>query len=227
MSRKGVEMLQDDIKSILNEYPEILYGYTSITYSKFAQDYKSAFVFAVPYGKQLTLKTYKETDFESGIMQAKDVINKVVAKIETILKTQSIKYFIPPVAQKSEEELLAPFSFKYAAVNAGLGWIGRNDVVITEKYGPRVRLSAILIDENFTYAEGITESKCPKDCNLCVQVCPHNALKGETWNLKKLRTELIDYHLCNEMRSKYISTHGRKNSCGLCLAVCPYGINMG
>ena len=32
------------------------------------------------------------------------------------------------MAQNNDEEFVAPFSYKYAAVNAGLGWIGKNDV---------------------------------------------------------------------------------------------------
>jgi len=30
-------------------------------------------------------------------------------------------------AQLSEETLIAPFSFKFAGVNASLGWIGKNE----------------------------------------------------------------------------------------------------
>ena len=35
--------------------------------------------------------------------------------------------------------------------------------------------------------------------------------------------EIIDYHLCNQKRSTYIKSHGRKNACGLCMVVCPFG----
>ena len=76
-----------------------------------------------------------------------------------VLDEYQVKYDIPPVAQSNEADLEAPFSFKFAAVNAGLGWIGKNDVVITEKYGPRVRLSAILINEQFEYGNKILMRK--------------------------------------------------------------------
>lgn len=67
--------------------------------------------------------------------------------------------------------LAAPFSFKYAAFNAGLGWIGKNDVAITEKYGPRVRLSAVLIDKQFTYGQRIVKSNCLDLCKKCIEIC--------------------------------------------------------
>lgn len=62
-------------------------------------------------------------------------------------------------------------------MNAGIGWIGKKDVLITEKHGTRVRLPAVLIDYSFDDGEKCTESKCG-DCNRCVDICPHKALKG-------------------------------------------------
>ncbi|MBD5458872.1 MAG: epoxyqueuosine reductase, partial [Lachnospiraceae bacterium] len=67
------------------------------------------------------------------------------------------------------------------------------------------------------------ESRCPEECTKCVDICPHKALKGRTWDIGKLRSDLIDYHLCNRKRSDYIEKHGRKNACGLCMVVCPKG----
>ena len=127
------------------------------------------------------------------------------------------------MAQRNETELLAPFSFKTAAARAGLGWFGKNDVIITERYGPRVRLSAILIDESFIYGQPIIKSKCPDDCTACVDICPCKALKNHQWTLETDRSEIIDYHKCNRMRSACIKKLGRKSAVGLCVAVCPIG----
>lgn len=59
------------------EYPEVIYGFTSIAYSEYASTYKSALVFAVPYGEQLTIETYSEEKFEKGIQDAKKVLEKI------------------------------------------------------------------------------------------------------------------------------------------------------
>ena len=128
------------------------------------------------------------------------------------------------MAQNNDEEFVSSFSYKYAAVNAGLGWIGKNDVVVTEKYGPRIRLSAILIDHEFTYGQKIVESKCPATCKKCVDSCPYHALHNVMWNIDTMRNDIIDYRLCNQKRSLYIEKHGRKNACGLCMVACPFGI---
>ena len=215
-------MIDKKIQQIFAGVPEVIFGHTDISYSSFSDEYKSALVFAVPYEEQLTLETYTEEGFEQSILNARKKLEVILRKIEAVLTEENIKYYIPPAAQQNEEDLLAVFSFKYAAVNAGLGWIGKNDVLITERYGPRVRLSAVLVDYPFTAGRKITKSRCAS-CNKCVDVCPYKALKGLNWNINTLRNDLIDYHLCNKKRSEYIQKHGRKNACGLCMVVCPFG----
>lgn len=217
-------MIEEKLRRIFAGYPDILYGFTGISYSPYSEKYSSALVFAVPYGEQLAIRDYTEEKFEKGIQDARKILEGIVARIEEALSAEGVAYYVPPVAQSSEEELVAPFSFKYAAVRAGLGWIGKNDVVITEKYGPRVRLSAILIDHVFPYGTAITESRCPGSCDTCVKICPYHALHNVKWDIHKQRREIIDYKLCNQKRSLYIEKHGRKNACGLCLAACPFGI---
>lgn len=216
-------MLTLKLQRLFSTIPEALYGFTDISYSSFSKEYRSALVFAMPYGEQLTLEQYTEERFENGICNARKKLEDTVGKIERILKEETIKYYIPPAAQENEEALEAVFSYKFAAVNAGLGWIGKNDVLITEKYGPRVRLSAVLIDADLENGVRIEESRCPSDCIKCIDICPHKALTGKAWNINARRSDLIDYHLCNQKRSAYIMSHGRKNACGLCMVVCPFG----
>ena len=216
-------MLEQKIRSLFLNYPEVVYGFADISYSPYAGTFRSALVFAVPYGEQLSPEDYTEERFDQGIQHARDILEGIVSEIETVLQSAEVKYWVPPVAQRNETELLAPFSFKSAAAHAGIGWFGKNDVIITEKYGPRVRLSAILIDEIFEFGQPITRSRCPEDCTKCVDICPCKALKNRQWTLETDRSEMIDYHRCNKMRSAFIKKLGRKNACGLCLAVCPVG----
>ena len=137
-------LLESAVRNLLAQYPDILYGFADISYSPLAQEYSSALVLAVPHGKQLTPESYTESDFDAAICSSRDRLEAFLEKLEALLKEQKAVYYIPPMAQKNETDLLAEFSYKYAATRAGVGWIGRNDVVITERYGPRVRLSAVL-----------------------------------------------------------------------------------
>jgi len=216
-------MISERIQQIIANVPGVKYGYADISYSSFSKEYISALVLAVPYEPQLNLENFAEEEFDNSILNAKNRLELILKDIELVLQEERTKYYIPPVAQQNEEELKAVFSFKYAAVNAGLGWIGKNDVLITEEYGPRVRLSAVLIDHPFEYGNKMTESRCGS-CTKCVDICPHKALTGANWDIHTLRSDLIDYHSCNLKRSTYIESHGRKNACGLCMIVCPYGM---
>ena len=216
-------MLENEIRKLFSGYPDIIYGFADISYSSYKESYQSALVFAVPYGEQLSPDDYTEKRFEHGIQAARSRLETVVAEAELILKKHQVKYWIPPVAQENETELRALFSFKTAAAHAGIGWFGKNDVIITEIYGPRVRLSAILIDEIFAYGQPITDGRCPDDCTACFDICPCKALKNQQWTIDKDRSEIIDFQKCNRMRSAFIKKLGRKNACGLCLVACPFG----
>lgn len=220
----AIYMIEEKIRNVFSEYPEVLYGFTEIGYSPYAGTYPSALVFAVPHGELLTMETYSEEKFEKALQDAKKAVEILLEQLKKVLEDEKIKYYIPPLAQNNEIDLTAPFSFKFAAVNAGLGWIGKNDVVITQKYGPRIRLSAILIKEHFCCGEKICKSNCPEGCRKCVDACPHKALKNVQWDIGSLRNDIIDYKLCNEKRSLYKKTHGGKNACGLCMVVCPFGM---
>ena len=216
-------MLEEEIRKVFSEHTDIIYGFTDISYCSYKESYRSALVLAVPYGEQLTPVNYTEEGFEHGIQTAKSRLETVVAEIGLVLQKHRVKYWIPPVAQENETELRALFSFKTAAAHAGIGWFGKNDVIITERYGPRVRLSAILIDEIFAYGQPITAGRCPEDCTRCIDICPCKALKNRQWAVGMDRSEIIDYQKCNRMRSAFIKKLGRKNACGLCMAACPFG----
>lgn len=64
-------MIDSKIKQIFSKVPDVIYGYTDISYSSFSEEYKRALVFAVPYEKQLTLKDYTEERFQESIQNAK------------------------------------------------------------------------------------------------------------------------------------------------------------
>ncbi|AKL94298.1 hypothetical protein CACET_c07880 [Clostridium aceticum] len=114
------------------------------------------------------------------------------------------------------------FQHRTAATRAGIGWIGKNSCLVTEEFGPRVRLATILTNMAFKYNEAITVSQCG-ECNLCVEGCPANALKGSLWSPKVPRQEMIDPEVCsNHMKSRYKHI-GRGAVCGICVKICKEG----
>jgi epoxyqueuosine reductase QueG len=214
----------EDIGKARECYPDVLFGISDIGFGDYREDFQRALVVAVPHGRRTTLQDYNEEAFEELIHEARQRSITVINEIAAVLDRNGVRFCVPAPAQTNEEELVAPFSFKYAAVNAGLGWIGKNDVLVTELYGPEVTLNAILIGCDLPAGEPITESKCPLGCDLCIKACPYRALLDTLWNSCCERFEMIDYHLCNQKRSQYKQTHNRKHACGFCMAACPVGM---
>ncbi len=211
------------ILQLFEDYPHVLYGISDLSYSPYQRNYSGVLLFAVPHTSKMTMQNYNEETLESYLRQAQETSGKIMKRLICLCRENQVDCKEPPRAQSSEETLTAPLSFKYAATRAGLGWIGKNDVLITEKYGPRVRLSALLIRCSYPDHTPILESKCPAGCSLCVDACPHHALTGHTWQFDSPRAERIDVQRCNRKRSEYLKSHLRKHSCGFCMVACPIG----
>lgn len=64
---------------------------------------------------------------------------------------------------------------KDCAVMAGLGCIGKNNILVTPEYGPRVRLRALTVDADLPSSGPRQFNPC-KDCKVyCRKACPQNS----------------------------------------------------
>ncbi len=214
----------DEITAMIAEYPDVLFGISDTAFGAYQKEYRCALVIASAHKEMMRAENYNEEKFDELIREARQRNFEIFKKAAKVLERRGIKYLMPKESQTSEETLEAPFSFKFAAVKAGLGWIGKNDVLITKKYGPRVRLGVMIIDADFPLGMPMQQSRCPKECRICTESCPYHAIRGQTWNSQTTRDQLIDYHLCNKMRSRTLEAWKRKDACGLCMVCCPFGI---
>lgn len=112
---------------------------------------------------------------------------------------------------------------KTVATRAGVGWVGKSNLLVTEQYGSMIRLASVLTDAPLTAAEPVNESKCG-DCRLCVDACPAGALTGKLWDTTVSRDEILDTSACSAMAvSRSIQGFGVPiELCGKCFAVCKY-----
>jgi len=65
--------------------------------------------------------------------------------------------------------------YKDAGVLAGFGCIGKNNLLVTPEYGPRVRVLALLIDEELPPTGPVIYDPCDGCDEPCRQVCPRDA----------------------------------------------------
>ena len=124
---------------------------------------------------------------------------------------------------KSNENWETPLPHKTVATRAGLGWIGKNCLLITETFGGAQRISSIVTDAPLTCDEPINESKCG-GCTVCVDKCPGKALYNTLWTAGMKREEIFNKEICKKAQEMQMekATGLKTDLCGMCYAVCPY-----
>lgn len=122
-----------------------------------------------------------------------------------------------------DRQQISKIPHKTVAVRAGLGWIGKNNLLVTQKFGSAVRLSSLLTDAPLVHDKSVTISYCG-NCNLCVRQCPAHALEGTLWTPGIAREQLVDIRTCYQMQQEIMYRHTgiHTDLCGKCFAVCAY-----
>ena len=95
-------------------------------------------------------------------------------------------------------------SHKMIGILAGLGWIGRNNLLVNPQFGSRYRLVTILTDMPLVPDE-VLNRDCEK-CMACLETCPAQAIKEnkedfDHWacfdKLKEFRRQgIVGQHIC-------------------------------
>jgi epoxyqueuosine reductase len=102
-------------------------------------------------------------------------------------------------------------SHRWAAYHAGLGWYGRNNLIISPEHGARVRYVTVYTDVLLPTSEPVDQD-CG-ECRACVCVCPAGAIseRREDFDLGKCEEQLRFF------RNKWNIGH---HICGLCIKAC-------
>ncbi|MBM7616327.1 4Fe-4S double cluster binding domain-containing protein [Alkaliphilus hydrothermalis] len=153
------------------------------------------------------------------------LIDQVTLKATTLLQEWGYLAMAIPASQSVNEEgweFKGLFPHRTAATRAGHGWIGKNCCLVTEDFGPRVRLGTVLTNMEFEYNQPLEESQCG-ECNACVKACPAIALKGTKWIPGMERSEIFDPRACSSHMHQQYQKIGRGSVCGICIKVCPKG----
>ena len=123
-----------------------------------------------------------------------------------------------------EQTLRVEFPHKTAATRAGLGWVGKSALLVTPRFGPRVRLATVFTDLPLQVGAPLTAGACG-DCKACSRACPAGAIKGNEWRTGLRREEMVDVRACWETARRLLRERVGANDvvCGVCVAVCPVG----
>lgn len=110
-------------------------------------------------------------------------------------KALSIPAFLPVEMSLEKRGLIGDVSLRHAAEEAGLGRIGLNRLLITKKFGPRVRLTGVLTDAPLKPDKRLSNEICDK-CGACMKACPAQAITEDgKVDMRKCAPQILKYGL--------------------------------
>ncbi len=105
------------------------------------------------------------------------------------------------------------------AVAAGLGELGRHNLLIADRHGTRVRIGAVTTDRPLAAAAPVSlgAARFCERCRKCAENCPSRALSnGPREPARGVWRWPTDVERC------YAYWRGVGTDCGICMAVCPF-----
>lgn len=106
-------------------------------------------------------------------------------------------------------------SMRHAAQLAGIGSMGKNSLIINERFGNMINIGAILTNLDLE-SDPLAPELCLANCRRCLDSCPQQALSGLTVNQKECRVHTYTqndrgFSVCN---------------CNQCRLVCPLALGV-
>ena len=104
-----------------------------------------------------------------------------------------------------------------AALEAGLGEIGRHGLLITKKFGPRIRVATVTTDLELPQNQRVifgVEEFC-QNCRLCIEACEGDAIPEKKTEVRGFNKYTIDPYKCLPYFAKF-------DGCNLCVSKCAF-----
>lgn len=165
----------------------------------------------------------KDVPVISRYALGKDYHHVVTGKLNELLAF--IKTLLPGVEGKAFCDS-SPVAEKQWAVKAGLGWQGKNSLVINEKTGSFFFIGILFLNIQLEYDNPSGEDKCG-DCAKCIERCPVNAINdNRTIDARKCIASLT-IESGQPLTSETAKSLGRRIfGCDICQEVCPWNTHL-
>jgi len=189
-----------------------------IDFSKAFEQVQTIIVFGVPYGG--TPPPFDETGRGriAEIAWGRDYHSVLKEKAEGLMA--DLTHCFGPIAYRIfiDNTRLVDRESAYAA---GLGFFGKNNLMIHLDYGSFFNIGQILVDRRIDFKEKEPMASRCGTCKRCIAACPHKAL-GEGFNFKpnhciSYLTQKKNLTLLEEER-----VHTYLYGCDICQYACPF-----
>jgi len=146
-------------------------------------------------------------------------LDQVALKLSNYIQKKGYLSLPIPASQIVDwQNQKAHLSHKQIGYLAGLGWMGRNNLLVNKTLGSQFRLVSILTDMPLKVGRP-TKEDCGK-CIVCVTICPAQAIKESPLDFEHLKCfeKLKDFQK-QRLVEQYI--------CGICVKACNGGVKHG
>jgi epoxyqueuosine reductase len=115
----------------------------------------------------------------------------------------------------------APVLERAWAAKSGIGWVGKNSLLITKTTGSFYFLSQLIIDLELKEDQPVTDH-CGS-CTACIDACPTDAIVGDRIIDSKRCISYLTIELRNEIPQHFSDKmEGWAFGCDICQDVCPW-----
>lgn len=140
-----------------------------------------------------------------------------LTRIAESIQKPELKFFLSIDAQPVLERDLA--------YRAGLGWFGKNSMLINQNEGSYFIIGSILLNQKLSLEKAKLDVDHCGHCTACADACPTNAINVETRTLeaaKCISTYTIEVFKESEPPVGYDKSRGEIFGCDICQDVCPW-----
>ena len=132
-------------------------------------------------------------------------------------------YAVPASETLDKANHLGGISHKAVARLAGIGWQGKSLLIVSPRFGPRIRLSTLLTNMPLMVDKPL-KNRCGS-CGACATACPAAAIKNvRTLDRYSSRDDALHFNRCVEQTGRFKAEPDiGARICGVCVSVCPFG----
>lgn len=144
--------------------------------------------------------------------EANELLDTVAFRVASLIQEWGHRALAIAASQTIDwRRQMGHLSHKKVAVLAGLGWLGRHNLVVNPRHGARIRLVTVLTDLPLTVDEPV-EGGCG-GCVDCLAVCPARAIHE--------RREEFDHQACFQQLQHFAKKENiGYYICGVCQKAC-------